>query len=412
MKAVVEKTEADAIPDDWETVPLGEVGTWLSGGTPSKSKESYWTGDIPWVSPKDMKQARLTDATDHISGEALGNGGKLAPKHAILIVVRGMILAHTFPVARIEREMAFNQDIKAVDTHDFIDSGFLLWWLRNHSREFLKTATSASHGSKRISTESLFSQPIPVPPREEQEAIAEALSDVDALLASIDAAIEKKRNVRTATMQRLLTGEERLPGFEGEWERKPLESCLADPPRYGVNAPAVPYNDSLPTYIRITDITEDGRYSPDSRVSVDVSDPEEYQLDQGDLVFARTGASVGKSYLYDESDGELVYAGFLIRIRPDPGKLDPEFLAYYAKTQRYWKWIRSMSMRSGQPGVNGKQYSQLPVPLPSIPEQRAIAEVLSDMDAEIEAWETRRAKTEAVKTGMMQELLTGKTRLT
>jgi type I restriction enzyme S subunit len=134
-------------------------------------------------------------------------------------------------------------------------------------------------------------------------------------------------------------------------------------------------------------------------------------LNQGDLVFARTGASVGKSYLYDTGDGQLVFAGFLIRVRPNPEVLVSAFLAAYVTTRSYWNWVRFMSMRSGQPGINGNEYAQLPIPLPSLPEQTAIAEVLSDMDAEIVALQQRLAKTRALKQGMMQELLTGKTRL-
>ncbi len=115
--------------------------------------------------------------------------------------------------------------------------------------------------------------------------------------------------------------------------------------------------------------------------------------------------------MYNTRDGELVFAGFLIRVRPNPEILVSAFLAAYATTRTYWNWVRLMSMRSGQPGINGNEYAQFPIVLPSVPEQTAIASVLSDMDAEIEALERRLAKTRALKQGMMQELLTGRTRL-
>ena len=212
-------------------------------------------------------------------------------------------------------------------------------------------------------------------------------------------------------MQELLTGKKRLPGFSGEWEVKRLGDCLISRPDYGINAPAVPFSDRLPAYIRITDISEDSRFSPEKLVSVRAANAGNYYLSDGDLVFARTGASVGKSYLYNPLDGRLVFAGFLIRVRPDPAILIPAFLAAYATTDAYWNWVRLMSMRSGQPGINGNEYAQLPISLPSIPEQTAIAAVLSDMDAGIAAVERKRDKTRALKQGMMQELLTGKTRL-
>jgi type I restriction enzyme S subunit len=245
----------------------------------------------------------------------------------------------------------------------------------------------------------------------EQRAIAEALSDVDALLVALDRLIAKKRDLKQAAMQQLLTGQTRLPGFHGEWEVKRLGDCLISRPDYGINAAAVPFSDKLPSYIRITDISEHGRFCPDPQVCVNAASSDQHYLREGDVVFARTGASVGKSYLYSPRDGELVFAGFLIRVRPDTELLVPAILAAYATTKPYWNWVRLMSMRSGQPGINANEYSQLPLSLPTLTEQTAIAEVLSEMDAELAALEQRRQKTGALKQGMMQELLTGRTRL-
>ena len=234
---------------------------------------------------------------------------------------------------------------------------------------------------------------------------------MDALIGGLDKLVAKKRDLKQAAMQQLLTGKQRLPGFKGEWQMKQLGACLLARPDYGINAAAVPYSDKLPTYIRITDISEHGHFCPDPRVSVKAVAADQFYLHEGDIVFARTGASVGKSYLYDTGDGQLVFAGFLIRVRPNREILVPAFLAAYATTKEYWKWVRLMSMRSGQPGVNGNEYAQLPLSLPFVSEQTAIATVFSDMDAEIAALEARRDKTLALKQGMMQELLTGRTRL-
>jgi type I restriction enzyme S subunit len=108
----------------------------------------------------------------------------------------------------------------------------------------------------------------------------------------------------------------------------------------------------------------------------------------------------------------LVFAGFLIRVSPDPERLVPAFLSFFLQTRPYWNWVTVNSMRSGQPGVNGQEYAALPVPLPPAKaEQEAIAAILSDMDVEIAMLGTKLAKTRALKQGMMQELLTGKTRL-
>jgi type I restriction enzyme S subunit len=196
-----------------------------------------------------------------------------------------------------------------------------------------------------------------------------------------------------------------------EWDVDSLGSCLTTEPDYGLNAPAVPHSDKLPAYIRITDITEDGRFLPEELVSVHNAASGSYYLRDGDIVFARTGASVGKSYRYDRMDGPLVFAGFLIRVHPDPRRLLPAFLAAFVTTGRYWNWVRQMSMRSGQPGINGKEYAQLPLPLPSVPEQRAIVRALGDVDGLIGALKKLIAKKRDLKQAAMQQLLSGQTRL-
>lgn len=194
-------------------------------------------------------------------------------------------------------------------------------------------------------------------------------------------------------------------------ERRPLGHLLLRPPRYGINAAAVPQSLGVPTYIRITDIDEFGRFAPDPKVGVAHAKASEYCMQAGELLFARTGASVGKSYLYDPGDGELVYAGFLINIAPDPARLNPKYLFLFAQSKEYWDWIARTSVRSGQPGVNGQEYAQLPVPVPAIQIQNAVAEVMTDVDHLIAALERVITKKLAIKQGMLQQLLTGRTRL-
>jgi type I restriction enzyme, S subunit len=196
-----------------------------------------------------------------------------------------------------------------------------------------------------------------------------------------------------------------------DWDVKYLKNTLKNNPQYGINAAAVPNRDNLPIYIRITDISEEGYFAPETLVSVNKENSDQYYLEKGDLVFARTGASVGKSYLYNPNDGELVFAGFLIRIRPDENILLPDYLSQYVKTKAYWNWVQVMSMRSGQPGINGNEYGQLLIPLPETEEQQTIAQALSDVDALIASLAKLIAKQRHLKTAAMQQLLTGKMRL-
>lgn len=190
-----------------------------------------------------------------------------------------------------------------------------------------------------------------------------------------------------------------------------LGQYLARPARYGIGAAAVDYQSNLPTYIRITDIDDSGRFRPNPRVSVDSPLSGRYVLNNGDIVIARTGASVGKSYRFRPEDGELVFAGFLIAVHPNAQQLDPRYLGYVLQSKPYWDWIASESIRSGQPGVNAQQVARLQMALPVIAEQLSIVGALGDCDALIDSLEQDIVKKRAIKQGMLQELLTGRTRL-
>ena len=195
-----------------------------------------------------------------------------------------------------------------------------------------------------------------------------------------------------------------------EWEVVRLGDVLMEKPKYGINAPAVEYSESLPTYLRITDIDENGIFNTDKKVSVNDKKYCKYILQENDIVFARTGATVGKSYLYNTNDGELVYAGFLIKVTPNPKKLNSVFLKNYTTTNRYWGWIQIMSARSGQPGVNGEEYSLMPIPLPPLKEQQKISQILTTWDKAISKQEALIAEKEQLKKGLVQKLLSGAVR--
>ena len=196
-----------------------------------------------------------------------------------------------------------------------------------------------------------------------------------------------------------------------EWKVCELGSLLSRRPDYGINAAAVDFSEALPTYLRITDISENGQLLSSSKVSVNHPFAENYFLSANDIVFARTGASTGKTYLHTEANGKLVFAGFLIRLISDPKKLEPRFLKAYTETAPYWKWVAMTSMRSGQPGINGVEYSKLKIPHPPLAEQQAIATALGEMDALLAAQRARLAKQRAVKQGLLQGLLSGEQRL-
>ena len=166
----------------WQQRQLGDCLTLMSGGTPSKARNDYWGGDIPWVSCKDMKVERIRDAEDHLTPLGAESGTRLVLENTILFVVRGMILARDFPVAMTKRTVAFNQDLKAAKPAEFIDTEFLFHWFRANTYEILGRADEAGHGTKRIQTDRLLSMPIEVPLLPVQRRIAGILSAYDELI--------------------------------------------------------------------------------------------------------------------------------------------------------------------------------------------------------------------------------------
>ena len=132
---------------EWKEIQLGDCVHMMSGGTPSKANDDYWTGDIPWVSAKDLKSFFLNDAQDHITQEAAQNGTKIAPKNSILILVRGMTLHNDIPIGCPTRDMAFNQDVKAIIAkEDVIKSEYLAYFLLAKKPQLMGLVESASHG--------------------------------------------------------------------------------------------------------------------------------------------------------------------------------------------------------------------------------------------------------------------------
>ncbi len=173
----------------------------------------------------------------------------------------------------------------------------------------------------------------------------------------------------------------RFPGFEGEWKESTFGDCSTGF-EYGMNAASKPF-DGEHKYIRITDIDENtSEYKEDGVVSPDSEIDEHYRVNENDILFARTGASTGKTYLYSPKDGRLYYAGFLIRMNVSPQN-NARFVFYQTQTLRYKKWVQIMSMRSGQPGINSQEYSSYRCYLPKPEEQQKIADLLTLIDQRI-----------------------------
>ena len=169
-----------------------------------------------------------------------------------------------------------------------------------------------------------------------------------------------------------------------EYRTYTLEELSIGKGSYGIAASAVPFDSSLHTYLRITDINDDGTLNMCGLMSVDEDDAEKYLLRPNDIVFARTGNSTGRSYFYDGSDGKLVYAGFLIKFSLDSTKVNPRILKYYTHFKPYYDWVQSFGTGSTRGNINAKTYGNMPITLPPRDIQDKIVDILKSLDDKIE----------------------------
>ena len=243
---------------------------------------------------------------------------------------------------------------------------------------------------------------VPLPPFKEQEAIAEALVDSDAAIEALDALIAKKRNVKQATMQQLLSGCARLPGFTEHWEELALGSICSLSA-----APTKKADGSRFVILDMGSVARDG-----SLLSHKRTDSAADLLEVGDLVMPKDdiggGQIIGKAVVVPEAD-RFVLGDHVYRLRL--GRGCPSFIRYAINSHEVNASLRSKVVGSAQLGLGRKAVLEQAIPFPPLKEQEAIAAVLLDMDAEIEALVAQRDKLRLVKQGMMQELLSGRVRL-
>jgi type I restriction enzyme S subunit len=272
------------------------------------------------------------------------------------------------------------------------------------------TQTSIAH----LPREKFLDVPIPLPAPPEQHAIATALSDVDALLGALNRLIAKKRDLKQGAMQQLLTGQIRLPGFHGEWDQARLGDLFSF--KNGLNKAKefFGYGTPIVNYMDVFSSSVIHASKIDGRVSLSRAELNNFDVQKGDVFFTRTSETTKEigmaSVMFDEAL-DTVFSGFVLRARPLNARLSDAFKAYCFGSAFVRNQITSKASYTTRALTNGKLLSEVVLPLPIIDEQTAIASALADMDAELAALERRLIKTRALKQGMMQELLTGKTRL-
>ncbi len=389
LRSGYKQTEVGIIPEEWDAVPLSRVGQFKNGI--NKDSEAFGRGS-PFVNLMDV-----FGVSSIKSGDGFGLVKTSEAEQKTYDLKRGDVI---FIRSSVKPSGIGLTAVVEADLPNTVYSGFLIRFRDNdaldiafkrhcfYSENFRSKLIGASSVSANtnINQDNLKKLLIALPPTaKEQRAIAEALSDVDGLLGGLDRLIAKKRDLKQAAMQQLLTGQTRLPGFTGEWEVKRLGDVLKV--RHGKSQ---------------HDITaSDGKY-PILASGGEIGRTNTYIYDQPSVLIGRKGTIDSPQYV--DRPFWTVDTLFFTEISSEA---NAKFV-FYKFTMIRW---RSYNEASGVPSLNAKTIENIEVTMPSLPEQTAIAAVLSDMDAELAALEARRDKTRALKQAMMQELLTGRTRL-
>ena len=190
------------------------------------------------------------------------------------------------------------------------------------------------------------------------------------------------------------------------WSVVKLGDVLINNPEYGANASAIAYTEQTYRYVRITDINENGNLLTSNKVGILKEAGEQYLLKDDDVLIARTGNTVGKSYLHKSENGQCAFAGYLIRFKLNNELYNPVLLFHYLHSPFFWSWVNTTIRTGAQPNINSQEYQSLKISKPPLPEQNKIASILSTIDEKIEVIETRISEIEELKKGLMQQLLT------
>ncbi len=402
-------SEVGIIPEDWDVKTFGEVMTgFSSGATPYRGRQEYYKGNIRWITSGELNYNVITDTIEKITENAVRNTNlKIHPKGTFLMAITGLEAEGTRGSCGIVgAESTTNQSCMALFPTKELLTEYLFHYYVNYGNSL---ALEYCQGTKQQSYTAKIVKilPIIVPPTiEEQQAIASALSDVDALITALEQLITKKRNIKQGAMQQLLTGEKRLPGFGGGWEVRKLggiaDMCSGGTPSTSV---AAYYKGKIP-WVVIADMTKAGKYICDTEKHISdeaIKNSSAKLFNRGTLLFAMY-ASIGKCSI---AEIDLTCNQAILGI--EPIKVDTGFLYYYLFMNE--EKFGTIGQTGTQKNLNKEMVQAISIPYPEVKEQQAIAQILSDMDTEIEALKQKRNKYKAIKQGMMQELLTGKTRL-
>jgi type I restriction enzyme S subunit len=408
VKQGYKQTEVGLIPEDWNVLTINDVATVIGGGTPSTFVSEYWNGNINWFTPTEIGKNKYSyQSKRKITSLGLSNSSaQILPIGTILMSTRASI----GDLSILLNEATTNQGFQSLIAKNDFYNEFLYYLIQNNKSKLIKNSSGSTF--LEISPNKVKSIEIPIPPTlEEQKAIATALSDVDELISNLDKLITKKKSLKQGAIQQLLTPKE-------NWTLTSLIELAENKKSNFDDGDWIESEFIIESGIRLIQTGNIGIGKFIEKGSKKYISEESFfklrckEVIKGDLLICRLAEPAGRACVMPNIGESKVITSVDVSIfRGDDKIVNREFLSQYFTTG---KWFNQVLERVG--GTTHKRISRgalgkIEFFLPNIEEQKTIAQILADMDLELDQLETKKAKYLNIKQGMMQELLTGKTRL-
>ena len=417
VKRGYKQTEVGVIPEDWGTPMLGEIlmSMQLGGNYKNSERQTKW----PLIKMGNLGRGSMKlDKLEYVDiSQPPAVRDRLHFDDVLFNTRNTLDLVGKVAIWRNElAEAYFNSNIMRMgfDPARVSTSRFMNYILNTqNSIVGLHGIAIGTTSVAAIYSRDLVKLRIPLPTKIEQDAIAEALSDADALIESLERLLTKKRQIKQGAMQELLTGKKRLPGFSGEWETCRIQD-VADVKTgpFGSSLHERDYVEDGTPIITVEHLGEFGvlHSNPPMVSDADRRRLGAYSLEEYDIVFSRVG-SIDRNALIRSAEAGWLFSGRLLRLRLNDKYAFAPYLSYQFHTEPFKQRVKSVAVGQTMASLSTQILNGIEVILPTLAEQIAIASVLSDMDSELSALETKLAKARQLKQGMMQELLTGRIRL-
>lgn len=370
--------------DDWQTSILGDLFTFHSGGTPSKSEAKYWGGKIPWVTAASMRGLYYEDTEHSVTESAIGNGTRMVPAGTLLLLVRGSMLFKDIPVGIAAVDTTFNQDVKALIAKKELDNEFYLYWFLHKKPYVMNMVTGTGIGAGKLDTEELKSISTPIPTKAEQSKIADFLGSVDAWLDNLRQQKTALETYKRGMMQKIFTQQVRFKDDEGndfpEWEVKDLDSLCS------IRTGKKDVNQGNP----------DGLY-PFFTCAKEHTYSDGYSFDCDAILIAGNG-EVGHSLRYsgkfEAYQRTYVLSDFTI---------DYNYIWTVVNTL-FEDYVINQTQKGAMPYIKLGTLKSFQVPVPNEQEQQKIADFLTTIDETITAKAKEITRVEQWKKGLMQKM--------